>query len=462
MDRGAVVALVVVLGDHLPVRRDLVGVPVGEHQRARRRTAPGSRRGHRGARRRPAPPGCPAGAARARTPSPARPSTGSSTSPWSAVSNPSTSRNPGAPFSAPAEVVGPRVVRAGDRAAARRSRPPAAARGRGAGRCSRTSAAPSRVAHDAGSRCRRSRARAGWSRSSGNRSSTRPRQVHLPANRCRRSQASTSSDVYASAGHHPHRLLVRRSTSVMASSAPMLATLTRRARRSVDVRRDEILTATVDLVDRLGLAAVRVGDVAAELGVSAVAGLLPLRHQGRPGRRGLRARRRARPRPHRQGARPGDDPVERLRRLLQLYGPTGQAVGLAGVDRRLGAGPARDPHPQGAAAGSTTAGRSRCGRWSRTASPSGAFTCADPAGDRAPRGRAARRPDRRDAGLQDGHPRPAARVGGRPRRARARGRRRRASLRSSLTPASSRRSRGWSAPRGRAGTATGRSPTTRS
>ena len=44
--------------------------------------------------------------------------------------------------------------------------------------------------------------------------------------------------------------------------------MVRRARRSVDVRRDEILTATVDLIDRVGLAAVRVGDVAAELGIS--------------------------------------------------------------------------------------------------------------------------------------------------------------------------------------------------
>ena len=44
--------------------------------------------------------------------------------------------------------------------------------------------------------------------------------------------------------------------------------MTRRARRAVEVRRDEILAATVELVDRIGLANTRVADVAAALGVS--------------------------------------------------------------------------------------------------------------------------------------------------------------------------------------------------
>lgn len=99
-----------------------------------------------------------------------------------------------------------------------------------------------------------------------------------------------------------------------------------RARRSVDVRRDEILTTTVGLIDREGLAAVRVADVAAELGVSPS---LVFYHFGTKDdlvaesfahaveRDLVRIDRALAP----------DDPVEQLRRLLRLYGPTGQAVG---------------------------------------------------------------------------------------------------------------------------------------
>ena len=102
--------------------------------------------------------------------------------------------------------------------------------------------------------------------------------------------------------------------------------MTRRARRSVDVRRDEILTATVDLVDRLGLAAVRVGDVAAELGVSAS---LVFYHFGTKDDLVAEAFAHAveRDLARIDKALAPDDPVERLRRLLHLYGPTGQAVG---------------------------------------------------------------------------------------------------------------------------------------
>jgi AcrR family transcriptional regulator len=102
--------------------------------------------------------------------------------------------------------------------------------------------------------------------------------------------------------------------------------MTRRARRSVDVRRDEILTATVDLVDRLGLAAVRVGDVANELGISAS---LVFYHFGTKddlvAEAFAHAVERDLGRIDKVAASP--DPVERLRRLLRLYGPTGQAVG---------------------------------------------------------------------------------------------------------------------------------------
>lgn len=102
--------------------------------------------------------------------------------------------------------------------------------------------------------------------------------------------------------------------------------MTRRARRSVDVRRDEILTATVDLVDRLGLAAVRVGDVAAELGVSAS---LVFYHFGTKDALVAEAFAHAVERDlgRIDKAVASPDPVERMRRLLRLYGPTGQAVG---------------------------------------------------------------------------------------------------------------------------------------
>ena len=102
--------------------------------------------------------------------------------------------------------------------------------------------------------------------------------------------------------------------------------MTRRARRSVDVRRDEILTATVDLIDRVGLAAVRVGDVAAELSISPS---LVFYHFGTKDDLVAEAFAHAVERDLGQVDRAlrGDDPVEQLRRLLKLYGPTGQAVG---------------------------------------------------------------------------------------------------------------------------------------
>jgi AcrR family transcriptional regulator len=102
--------------------------------------------------------------------------------------------------------------------------------------------------------------------------------------------------------------------------------VTRRARRSVDVRRDEILTATVDLIDRVGLAAVRVGDVAAELNVSPS---LVFYHFGTKDDLVAESFAHAVERDLGQVDRAlrGDDPVEQLRRLLKLYGPTGQAVG---------------------------------------------------------------------------------------------------------------------------------------
>jgi len=153
--------------------------------------------------------------------------------------------------------------------------------------------------------------------------------------------------------------------------------MTRRARRSVDVRRDEILTATVDLVDRLGLAAVRVGDVANELGISAS---LVFYHFGTKddlvAEAFAHAVERDLGRIDKVAASP--DPVERLRKLLRLYGPTGQAVGWrVWIDAWALA--QREAHIR-------TVLRRLDQRWEDALRQvvddgvaSGAFTCADPA-----------------------------------------------------------------------------------
>ena len=98
-------------------------------------------------------------------------------------------------------------------------------------------------------------------------------------------------------------------------------------RRRRDVRREEILEATLDVVLRDGLAAARVGDVAEVLGVSPA---LVFYHFGTKDalvadafvyavERDLTGL---------TGAVEGEDePVDRLRRALELYGPTGTAPG---------------------------------------------------------------------------------------------------------------------------------------
>lgn len=98
-------------------------------------------------------------------------------------------------------------------------------------------------------------------------------------------------------------------------------------RRSVDVRREEILTATLEQVDRLGLGATRVSDVAQALGVSSA---LVFYHFGTKDALLADAFAHAVQRDldrldaalHR-----GTDPVDRLRRVLRSYGPTGEAAG---------------------------------------------------------------------------------------------------------------------------------------
>ena len=126
----------------------------------------------------------------------------------------------------------------------------------------------------------------------------------------------------------------------------------RRGRRSVELRREEILTATLDLVDRVGLADTRVADVAKALEVSPA---LVFYHFGTKDALLAAAFEHAVERDLDQLERAlarGHQPVDRLRRLLRLYGPSGAAPGwrlwidawalaqrepvIRGVLRRLG------------------------------------------------------------------------------------------------------------------------------
>ncbi len=103
--------------------------------------------------------------------------------------------------------------------------------------------------------------------------------------------------------------------------------MTGRARRKVEVRREEILTATTDLLDRIGLAAIRVADVAEELGVSPS---LVFYHFGTKDALVADAFAHAVDRDLSKldaATAKGIDPLDRLRRVLRLYGPTGAAIG---------------------------------------------------------------------------------------------------------------------------------------
>jgi AcrR family transcriptional regulator len=103
--------------------------------------------------------------------------------------------------------------------------------------------------------------------------------------------------------------------------------VTRGKRRSVEVRREEILTATLDQVDRLGLAETRVSDVAGALGVSPA---LVFYHFGTKDALVAEAFAHAVERDLDRlddAVTRGRDPLDRLRRVLRLYGPTGAAPG---------------------------------------------------------------------------------------------------------------------------------------
>jgi AcrR family transcriptional regulator len=103
--------------------------------------------------------------------------------------------------------------------------------------------------------------------------------------------------------------------------------MTGRDRRTVEVRREEMLTATTELLDRVGLASIRVADVAEALGVSP--GLV-FYHFGTKDALVADAFAHAVDRDLTRldkAVAQGTDPVDRLRRVLRVYGPTGAAVG---------------------------------------------------------------------------------------------------------------------------------------
>ena len=103
---------------------------------------------------------------------------------------------------------------------------------------------------------------------------------------------------------------------------------TRRARRTVEVRREEILTATTDLLDRIGLAAIRVGRRrrgarASARRWSSTTSAPRTRWSRTPSRTPWTATCTGSTLATAKGA----DPLDRLRRVLRLYGPTGAATG---------------------------------------------------------------------------------------------------------------------------------------
>jgi AcrR family transcriptional regulator len=101
----------------------------------------------------------------------------------------------------------------------------------------------------------------------------------------------------------------------------------RGSRRSVEVRREEILGATIEVVDKVGLANTRVADVAAALGVSPA---LVFYHFGSKDVLLAEAFEHAVDRDLvRLDTALAKDTgaMDRLRRVLRLYGPTGQAGG---------------------------------------------------------------------------------------------------------------------------------------
>jgi len=100
-----------------------------------------------------------------------------------------------------------------------------------------------------------------------------------------------------------------------------------RGRRTAELRREEILTATLEVVERDGLAATRVSDVATALGVSPA---LVFYHFQTKDDLVAEAFAHAAERdvaPLEDIAASEEAPLDRLRRMLRRYGPTGPATG---------------------------------------------------------------------------------------------------------------------------------------
>jgi len=100
-----------------------------------------------------------------------------------------------------------------------------------------------------------------------------------------------------------------------------------RSRRTAQLRREEILTATLEVVEREGLARTRVSDVATALGVSPALVFYHFRTKDALVAEAFAHAAERDVSRLEEIAASGAAPLERLRRMLRLYGPTGSATG---------------------------------------------------------------------------------------------------------------------------------------
>jgi AcrR family transcriptional regulator len=100
-----------------------------------------------------------------------------------------------------------------------------------------------------------------------------------------------------------------------------------RSRRTAELRREEILTATLEVVESAGLAATRVSDVATALGVSPALVFYHFRTKDDLIAEAFAHAAERDVARLEEIAASEDAPLDRLRRMLKLYGPTGPATG---------------------------------------------------------------------------------------------------------------------------------------
>jgi AcrR family transcriptional regulator len=100
-----------------------------------------------------------------------------------------------------------------------------------------------------------------------------------------------------------------------------------RSRRTAELRREEILTATLEVVESAGLAATRVSDVATALGVSPALVFYHFRTKDDLIAEAFAHAAETDVARLEDIAASEDAPLDRLRRMLKLYGPTGPATG---------------------------------------------------------------------------------------------------------------------------------------